>query len=59
MTLSGDGNATAKTDAFGDFWLEGLKVGNYSLKIEAGCKSKTIDKISTAKDVNLGDIALA
>ncbi len=59
LTLSGDGSATLKTDVFGDFWFEGLKVGNYSLKIEANGKTKTIDKISTAKDVNLGDIALS
>jgi tetrathionate reductase subunit B len=58
-TLSGDATATAKTDGFGDFWFEGLKVGNYSLKIEAGGKTKTVDKISTAKDVNLGDIPLS
>ncbi len=58
-TLSGDGSATAKTDDFGDFWFEGLKEGTFSLKIEAGGKTKTIDKISTAKDVNLGDIPLA
>jgi len=59
VTLSGDGSATAKTDGFGDFWFEGLKVGNFSVKIEAGGKTKTFDKISTEKDVNLGDIALA
>jgi ferredoxin len=59
VTLSGDGTASVKTDAFGDFWLEGLKVGTYTVKIEAGGKSKTIDKVDTAKDVNLGDIALA
>ncbi len=59
LTLSGDGSATAKTDDFGDFWIDGLKEGTYSLKIEAGGKTKTIDKISTAKDINLGDIPLA
>lgn len=58
LTLSGDGSATAKTDDFGDFWFEGLKEGTYTLKIEAGGKTKTIDKISTAKDINLGDIPL-
>ncbi|MBI4789161.1 MAG: carboxypeptidase regulatory-like domain-containing protein [Chloroflexi bacterium] len=59
LTLSGDASATLKTDAFGDFWFEGLKEGNFSLKIEAGGKSKTIANISTKKDVNLGDIALS
>ena len=58
-TLSGDGTGTATTDGFGDFWFEGLKVGTFSLKIEAAGKTKTIDAISTEKDVNLGDIALS
>ena len=58
-TLTGEGDTfTATTDAFGDFWLEGLKVGTFSLKIEAAGKTKTIDSISTEKDVGLGDIAL-
>ena len=59
LTLSGDANATLKTDVFGDFWFEGLKEGTFSLKIEAGGKTKTIANISTKKDVNLGDIALS
>jgi tetrathionate reductase subunit B len=57
-TLSGDGTGTATTDGFGDFWFEGLKVGTFSLKIEAAGKTKTITPISTEKDVNLGDIPL-
>ncbi len=58
-TLSGDASATIKTDDFGDFWFEGLKVGKYSLKIEGGGKTKTIDSINTEKDVALGDIAIS
>lgn len=59
-TLSGDGTGTATTDGFGDFWFEGLKVGTFSLKIEAaGFATWTKDSISTAKDVNLGDIPLS
>jgi len=59
-TLTGEGGPfTAKTDGFGDFWFEGLKVGAFSLKIEAGGKSKTIDAIKTDKNVNLGDIEFA
>jgi len=51
---------TATTDGFGDFWFEGLKEDTYSLKIEAkGFAAKTFDKISTEKDVNLGDIPLS
>jgi Fe-S-cluster-containing dehydrogenase component len=59
-TLTGEGSTlTQKTDAWGDFWFDGLKVGTYSLKIEAAGKTKTIPNISTAKDVGLGDIALS
>jgi tetrathionate reductase subunit B len=58
-TLSGAGTATVKTDDFGDFWFEGIEVGKYSVKIEAGGKTKTLSDISTEKDVNLGDIALS
>ena len=47
------------TDGFGDFWFEKLKVGTFSLKIEKDGKTKTIDSISTEKDVNLGDIPLS
>ena len=51
--------ATATTDGFGDFWFHGLADGTYSLKIEAkGFAAKKFDKISTEKDVNLGDIPL-
>jgi Fe-S-cluster-containing dehydrogenase component len=51
---------TATTDAFGDFWFQGLADGAYSLTIEAaGFAAKSFDKLSTEKDVNLGDIPLA
>ena len=52
---------TATTDGFGDFWFRGLADGaSYTLTIAApGFAAKTIDAISTEKDVNLGDIALA
>ncbi|MFC2063565.1 4Fe-4S dicluster domain-containing protein [Chloroflexota bacterium] len=59
-SLSGDASVTATTDEFGDFWFEGLEVGTYDLKIEAaGFAAKEIAAISTADDVNLGDLALA
>ena len=57
--LSGDDNATATTNDWGDFWFDGLKVGTFSLKIEAAGKTKIIADINTAKDVSLGDIPLA
>jgi tetrathionate reductase subunit B len=48
---------TAETDRFGDFWFENVEVGQYSVVIEKeGYYSKSIDSISTVKDVNLGDI---
>ena len=56
-----DGTAahTVATDNFGDFWINGLPDGHsYSLKIQKGSASKSIDDISTAEDVNLGDIAM-
>ena len=50
---------TAKTNNYGDFWMEGLEVGTYSLTIEKeGYYPKEIKSISTEKDVNLGDIKL-
>jgi tetrathionate reductase subunit B len=58
-TLSGDGTGSVKTDGFGDFWFDGLKVGTFSLKIDAGGKTFTKDSIKTDKDVNLGAVALA
>jgi Fe-S-cluster-containing dehydrogenase component len=59
-TLTGEGGTfSTTTDGFGDFWFEGLAVGTFSLKIESDGRSKTIDSISTVKDVNLGDIPLS
>lgn len=58
VTVSGDSNATATTNNFGDFWIEGLKVGTFTLKIEKADKTKTIADIKTDQDVSLGDIAL-
>ncbi len=57
--VKGGDKFTAATDGFGDFWFEGLDVGTFSLKIESDGKSKTIDSISTIKDVNLGDIPIS
>lgn len=60
LTPSDSGEKLAiKTDGFGDFWFEGLKVDTFSLKIEHDGKIKKIDSISTQKDVNLGDIPFA
>ena len=58
--MTTDEKFITRTDRYGDFWLEGLKVGNYSLTIEKeGYYPKEIKQISTTKDVNLGDIELS
>jgi len=50
---------STKTDNYGDFWLEELKVGTYSLAVEKdGYLPQKIESISTEKDVNVGDIKL-
>ncbi len=59
VTLSdGKQTLTAKTDSYGDFWFEKLKVGKYNLKIQSQGKSKEFKALSTEKDINLGDIPL-
>jgi tetrathionate reductase subunit B len=61
LTDSGTGEEfTTKTDNFGDFWFDKLKVGTYSLAIEKrGYYPKRIKSISTEKDVNVGDMKLS
>lgn len=51
---------TVKTDGYGDFWFENMKVDHtYSLRIEKDeYYPQEIRDISTAKDVNVGDIKL-
>ncbi len=50
---------TVETDNFGDFWFRGLADGRtYKLTLEKDGKSKIFDTVSTADDVNLGDIPL-
>jgi Fe-S-cluster-containing dehydrogenase component len=61
-TLSDVGSGdrfTATTDGFGDFWFDGLKVGDFSLKIAKDGKSRTLGPINTKKDANLGEIPLS
>ena len=58
--ISGDvGNASATTDEFGDFWIEGLEEGTFTLTISSNGKTKTITGDTTENDVGLGDIALS
>jgi tetrathionate reductase subunit B len=59
LTSKAGKKATATTDAFGDFWFQGLADDVYSLSIEAkGFAGKSFDKLNTEKDINLGDIPL-
>ncbi len=62
ITLTGKTTGEKRStvsDDFGDFWVEGLGVGIFSLIIEKeGYQTKEIPAISTEMDVNLGDIEL-
>jgi Fe-S-cluster-containing dehydrogenase component len=51
---------TVKTDSYGDFWFEDMKVDHtFSLRIEKDkYHPQEIQNINTAKDVNVGDIKL-
>jgi tetrathionate reductase subunit B len=51
---------TVKTDDYGDFWFEDMKVDHtYSLRIEKDkYDPQEIRNINTAKDVNVGDMKL-
>jgi Fe-S-cluster-containing dehydrogenase component len=51
---------TIATDVWGDFWFQGLADGEYDLTIQAnGYAAKSFQRLSTEKDVNLGDVPLA
>jgi tetrathionate reductase subunit B len=53
-------SVATRTDEFGDFWFEGLKVGNYALSVEKeGYRPHRIEALNTEQDLNLGDIRLA
>jgi tetrathionate reductase subunit B len=56
--IDGKNSVSVKTDGWGDFWFEKLKVGTFDLTIQKGKKSKEFKDINTEKDVNLGDIPL-
>ena len=49
-----------ETDGYGDFWFRDLAEGHtFSLRLELGGVSTTFDHLSTATDLNLGDIPLS
>lgn len=48
-----------ETDSYGDFWFKDLPIGEFELMIEAeGFDTIGLCKLSTEKDVNLGDIPM-
>jgi len=53
------GTGSATTDEFGDFWLDGLGKGAFTLTISSGGKTKTLTGDTTDKDIGFGDIALS
>jgi len=53
------GNKSVTTDEFGDFWLEGLGEGEFTLTISSGGKTKTLTGDTIGKDIGYGDIALS
>jgi Fe-S-cluster-containing dehydrogenase component len=59
-TLTGQGGPyTVTTDAFGDFWFEGLPAADFTLKIEKAGKTVTMAVGTKEEDKGLGDIALS
>jgi len=55
---TGEKRATLSDD-FGDFWIDGLRVSTFSLRIEKeGRPAQEIQSVRTDRDVNLGDIEL-
>ena len=59
LTAADGAKQMVATDNFGDFWFRGLPEAPFSLTIEAaGFAAKTFHGLNTARDVNLGDIAL-
>ena len=50
---------TVETDDYGDFWFLGLRDDRvFTLRLAGDGKTTTIEAISTARDVNLGDIPM-
>jgi Fe-S-cluster-containing dehydrogenase component len=59
-TLTGAaGNTEVTTDEFGDFWMEDLGKGEFTLTITFNGKTKTITGDTTEQDLGLGDVALS
>jgi len=51
---------SAKTDEFGDFWVDGLSPDIYTVVIEkTGYTEKRLDVDCSYDDINLGDIPMS
>jgi len=51
--------ATAETDSYGDFWLNDLEPGTYTLLVEKdGYLPEKLGPIDASEDINVGDIAV-
>ena len=51
--------AVATTDGFGDFWLNDLEPGEYTLTIEKpGFLRQKMGPVDAVRDVNVGDVAI-
>ena len=50
---------TATTDEFGDFWVDGLEGGVYTVTIaKQGYAKIELSGVTVDKDLNLGDLAM-
>jgi tetrathionate reductase subunit B len=59
INKSTDNSILVKTDDFGDFWVDELTPGNYSVIIrKPGYPEKKLEADITKKDINLGDIPI-
>ncbi len=59
LNISNGKHTSARTDDFGDFWVDGLLPDRYTVIIrKSGYSEKRLDTDITGKDVNLGDIAM-
>jgi Fe-S-cluster-containing dehydrogenase component len=57
--LATGATAKATTDGFGDFWLNELAPGQYTLSIEKpGFLQQKMGPVDASKDVNVGDIGI-
>jgi tetrathionate reductase subunit B len=60
INISNKKKILARTDEFGDFWVDGLSPGRYSVIIKkTGYPLKKLEADLTVDDINLGDIPIS